>query len=121
MPQEALLDRTRKAAVRLLKTKLRSFVFEVKKSKNTDGDTWDLMLVVERGFFQGAASEWQEVLQLWNGLDVAPLRIIINEALQQALSETSTVWEDIQPALDSFVSSFSADDLIHAEAPSPAS
>jgi hypothetical protein len=112
---DALCERTRLAALRLLKSKIRRFLYETMGA--LDADRWAPMLLVENGFLDGAKKEWDEVLLLWNDLPKDQLLVEINASLAQACNEVSDLWyheqhEDIRHILQRFVVGFSPESML---------
>lgn len=81
---DALLQRTVKAATRLLKSKIREHLYTTKHKEAGDGDTrWSAMLLVEKTFMGPALREWNGVLDLWD-LSTEEARKAVMKALMDA-------------------------------------
>jgi len=80
-PQQSTL----KAAVRLLKARMRQFVYQQKLGD--DENIWGPMLIVEKGFLSGALTEWEKVILTWdlsNPALVEELNALVVTAMAQA-------------------------------------
>lgn len=68
---------------------MRQFAYETKSRE--DEDTWSPMLIVEKGFLDGATQEWNEVISLWDLDDErrrSDLKQLFDQAWQQAKDDT---------------------------------
>lgn len=98
-PNELLQQRTCKAAIRILKSRIRHFIYTTKRDEVGELDTrWGPMLLVEESFSKPALREWQGVLALWGNLEDQGTRDIIakilDESFQEAATEVLTIFED---------------------------
>lgn len=118
----ALEKRTTKAAIRLLKSKIREHIYTTKAAEGES--RWNAMLIVEQGFARPAHKEWEEVLEAWDPLDdakCAELRRLVSEAFAPAASEVLSIFDDDQlwpmrKLIESYHRAFQADELLKKNA-----
>jgi hypothetical protein len=89
---ESLYERTLVAAVRTLKSRMRSYIYEA------SGPRWEAMLLVEERFARPAEKEWAEVLHEWSKHDKAQLRPIVGQAILTAATEARSIFSEAEVA-----------------------
>lgn len=119
---EAVLKRTAKAAIRLLKSKIRQHIYTTKnKGAAADETRWSAMLLVEEGFIGPARREWQEVLEAWGDpipeADRKVLRKVIADAFAPAATDVLSIFDDDQhwpmrKIIADYHRAFNPDDLL---------
>lgn len=94
---EERLQRTAKAAIRLLKTRIRHYVFVMKRvEEHADRPRWDAMLLLEESFAKAAQREWRDALTLWNVEDLQDqrtLRLLLTENFAESASEVLSAYD----------------------------
>jgi len=109
-------QRTLQAATRLLKARMRQFVYQAKSTE--DEDTWAPMLIVERGFLSGASTEWGEVITQWDlgkPEAEAELKAILEVALKQAREGIIDLLGERVPNLSELLNTLPPIDLVQRE------
>lgn len=96
---EPLQRRTAKVATRILKSRIREFIYFTKHREVGEADTrWAPMLLVEQGFSKLALREWQQVLTLWGDLSnegtLQKLAKILADAFPEAASEVLIIFDE---------------------------
>ncbi len=115
---EALIQRTAKAATRLLKSKIREHIYTTKNTGAPEGETrWSAMLLVEQGFYKPALLEWQEVLDVWGSDNREAISKVINDSFAPAASDVLSIFDEDQvwpmrKIIEQYHRTFSADDLL---------
>jgi hypothetical protein len=95
---------TAKAAIRLLKARMRQFIYQQKCRE--DENIWAPMLIVERGFLSGAVMEWEKVLaslDLTSPLVVEELSAVAESALTQARADTIDLLSERIPEVEAIL------------------
>lgn len=96
---EVLLQRTSKAAIRLLKSRLREYLYKTKRdAADLDDTQWSAMLLVEHTFSGPADREWKETLKLWGNWESevkiqSLLYAIVSRSFSHAASEVLSIFE----------------------------
>lgn len=93
---EERLQRTAKAATRLLKSRIRQHLFEAKRGLDADPSKWEALLLLEKSFAGPATREWQDALSLWSMEDLQDqrvLRMVLADQFAEAASEVLSVFE----------------------------
>jgi hypothetical protein len=109
-------QRTLQAATRLIKARMRQFVYQAKSLE--DENTWAPMLTVESGFLSGASKEWDEVITQW---DLAKpeveveLKAILEVALKQAREGTIDLLGERVPNLSELLTNLPPINLVQRE------
>lgn len=79
---------------------MRQFAYQTKSQE--DADTWSPMLVVEKSFLEGAQTEWNEVLPLWDGKQDA-LQSIFQAAWTEAKDDTIDLLAERIPNIENLL------------------
>lgn len=108
---------TSEAAVRLIKCRLRCFIYD----QVSDGETWrEALLAFVRNVEGDILQEWHRVLALWHPEDRDRLLAVIREALGVAIQH-SHVLDDIDEKVPGFIEeyakSFQPESLLPAVTP----
>jgi hypothetical protein len=119
---DELCKRTSRAAVRLLKSRIREYIYTTKNNEASEGDTrWSALLLVEKTFSGPALREWQEVISLWLPLDevrVNQLTQLVRDSFAPAASEVLATYDEdqvnlIRRLVETYHRSFMPEGLVH--------
>lgn len=122
---EERLQRTAKAAIRLLKTRIRHYVFVMKRvEEHADRSRWDAMLLLEESFAKAAQREWWDALTLWDVeslQDQRTLRLLLTENFAESASEVLSAYDadqrqDLRRLIEEYHRNLPVDSFLREEA-----
>lgn len=109
-----LEEQTSQAGLRILKTRLRRFLYERLLEKEPE-HIWEAMLLMELDFEGPAETEWRYVTSLWKDRSQPQVRKhlegILRDAQVQAVADTSLIFSESLTVVRSLIAQYQRDKI----------